>query len=113
MQLDSYQEKLDLQMVLFTLRGCRACARLQKILKKIQKESRYQQIELLCFENSAIRPLELAKISPRVFPTVIALKDGKAMLGWEGFASMSTTEISDAIVREALEAVLALSGPDV
>jgi thioredoxin-like negative regulator of GroEL len=53
------------------------------------------------------------KIRPRVFPTVIALKDGKAILGWEGFAAMSTTEISDAIVREALEAVLGLSGSDV
>jgi len=100
--------KSNLWVVLFSLDGCQACLRLHAILEEVLREPEYSIIAFDHFESDSPRPEELEKIQPRVFPTVIAFKDGVPMLGWEGFATMATHDISIEIVSEALNEVLAL-----
>lgn len=99
----------DIKLVLFSLIDCVACEGLKKEIQRVISDPVYRIIAFDTVHYGTLEADRYPTIRPRVFPTVIAFSDTEARLGWEGFASMAPSDISDSIIREALDATLSLA----
>lgn len=99
---------VTIDLTIIRLQNCEICEKLAKKMfctlsknTNLQKAINLKVIDFDSFESGTLRP--------RVFPTLIAYKNGVPRLGWEGFAAMAPEEIQDAMVLDVLRQAAALA----
>jgi hypothetical protein len=99
---------LKIELLVFQLSGCVVCKKLQLVVENYWVRVA-GQVSIFWVDEMTIRPDFAYNARPRVFPTVIAYKNGVPRLGWEGFAVMAPEEIQDAMVLDVLLQAAALA----
>lgn len=103
----------NLRILIVSLQGCEACNQLIYFINElvmVSDTSKPILIEVLNISN----PYELAlkKLNIKLFPTILAFKNSKIVLGWEGFAALAPDEIKREMVEDVLRQVAALADED-
>jgi hypothetical protein len=101
--------KLDL--VVFSLKGCRSCSALKNRLTEFYADTQLSHLhDLVCIhfalfgEHCEYAPA--AMVLPRMYPTLILYRNGVAIFGWEGFASLRPQEIQHAQITDLFVSIL-------
>lgn len=105
---------LKIDCVIFKLEDCAACSRLMDVLGGVlddhsKSDLKHKLAIHSWYYGSPCTFSPAAMVRPRLFPTLIAFKDGIARLGWEGFALVAPSEIQADMVLEILEHAAALA----
>jgi hypothetical protein len=96
------------QLVQYSLLGCFACERLQEVLCRVLMTEKYTSFEARFLKTDGEDLSQFNGIKPRGFPTLIGFVDGEAKVGWEGFAALEPSEITEKVVSNALDSFLAV-----
>lgn len=101
----------ELKLLVLLQNGCSVCIELVKVFKELDIKSFELSIEINFLTGNG-RDFTKIGLMPRVIPTVLAYKNGKLRLGWEGFAALAPDEIKREMVEDVLRQVAALADED-
>lgn len=101
---------MNILVKVIILDGCVVCDFLTGILNEVHRQDCYNnvmQIDVVKISNR----VDLSKIglNIKLFPTLLAYKNNKLRLGWEGFAALAPDEIKREMVEDVLRQVAALA----
>ena len=108
-KIQEYNRQRESYFVGFGIKNCRHCKKLEGKLKPLTeshfeiafaRNSTSKHYKLLWFNCSDPSDLDEIGLQPLGFPTLLFFSEGRVQNGWQGFAKLSSAQISKLISDE-------------
>ncbi len=102
-----------IELIILGLSGCLACDKLKTLLDQLYDQPEFKKITIKYLYVKSAKDLANLNLKIKLFPTLLAYKNSKLCLGWEGFAAFAPDEIKCEMVEDVLRQVAALADEDI